>query len=77
MIHVLVGENDQLEVLHPVPVRGERAFQLVERLARVGPGVDQRQRLVLDQVAVDPADKERRGDGEPADPGLLGYGRFG
>ena len=38
------------------------ALQLVERLARVGPGVDQGQRLVLDQVAVDPPDRERGRD---------------
>ena len=35
MIHVLVGEHDQLEVLDPAPVRGERALEVVERLAGV------------------------------------------
>jgi hypothetical protein len=32
--------------------------------------VDQRQRLVLDQVAVDAADRERSRHREPMDPGL-------
>ena len=44
-------------------------LQLVQRLARVGPGVDQGQRLVLDQVAVDPPDRERGRDLQPVDPG--------
>ena len=37
------------------PVRGERALELVERLAGVRARVDERQRVVLDQVAVDAA----------------------
>ena len=36
-------------------------------LPEFGPGVDQRQRVVLDQVAVDPAHGERRGDREAVD----------
>ena len=62
VVDVLVGEDDQLEVVDRVAALGELASQLVERLARVGAGVDQGQRLVLDQVAVDPADRERRRD---------------
>ena len=34
-----------------------------------GPGVHQRQRLVLDQVDVHPADGERGGNREPVDAG--------
>jgi len=45
-----------------VAVVGELALQLVQRLARVWPGVDQGQRLVLDQVAVDATNGERRGN---------------
>ena len=45
-------------------------LQLVQRLARVGPGVDQGQRLVLEQVAVDPPDRERRRDAQAVDAGL-------
>ena len=44
------------------PRSAELRGQLVERLAGVGPGVDQGQRLVLDQVAVDPPDRERGRD---------------
>ena len=51
-------------------VLAQRALELVERLARVGPGVDQRQRVVLDQVAVDPADRERRRDAKQMDARL-------
>ena len=54
------------------PRSAELALQLVERLARVGAGVDQGQRLVLEQVAVDPPDRERRGDAEAVDAGQRG-----
>ena len=60
---------DQLEVVDRVAALGQLALQLVERLARVGPGVDQGQRLVLDQVAVDPPDRERGGDAQAVDAG--------
>ena len=60
---------DQLEVVDRVAALGELALQLVERLARVGPGVDQGQRLVLEQVAVDPPDRERRRDAQAVDAG--------
>ena len=43
------------------------ALELVQCLARVGPGVDQGQRLVLDQVAVDPPNREGRGDAQAVD----------
>ena len=69
VVHVLVGDHDQLEVLDRPAVRGQRLLELVERLARVRAGVDQRQRVVLDQVAVDPPDQERRRDGEAVDAG--------
>ena len=49
------------------PCAAKLALQLVERLARVGAGVDQGQRLVLEQVAVDPADSEGGGDAESVD----------
>ena len=39
-----------------------------------GPGVDERERLVLDQVAVDAADRERRRDRQAVDAGLGGGG---
>ena len=52
-------------------VARELALELVERRARVRPRVDQRERVVLDQVDVDAPDGERRGDRQPVDP-LLG-----
>ena len=65
VVDVLVGDDHQLDLLDPVPERLELVLELVERLARVRPGVDQGQRLVLDQVAVDPADL-RTGSGSAA-----------
>ena len=67
MVDVLVGEHQQLQVLDRVPARGERLFELVERLGGVGPGVDQRERVVLDQVGVDAADRKGSGDRETVD----------
>ena len=67
VIDVLVGDNHQLEVVDRVAALGELRLELVERLARVGAGVDQGQRIVLEQVAVDPPDRERGGDAEAAD----------
>ena len=43
------------------------ALQAVQRLAGVGAGVDQRQRVILDQVAVDPAHHEGGRDRHPVD----------
>ena len=67
VVEVLVGDDDPLEVLDPAAVLAQRALELVERLAGVGPGVDQRERVVLDQVAVDAPDGERRGDRQAVD----------
>ena len=49
-------------------------LELVERLAGVRPGVDQRQRVVLDQVAVDAPDGERRRDRQAVDARRLRRG---
>ena len=68
VVDVLVGDDDAPEVLDAVAVRGQRALELVERLARVRARVDERQRVVLDQVAVDAPDRERRRDREPVEP---------
>ena len=67
VVDVLMGDHDPLEVLDAVAVVAQRALELVQRLAAVGPDVDDRQRVVLDQVAVDPADHERRRDRERVD----------
>jgi hypothetical protein len=70
VVDVLVGEDHQLEILDRVPVLVELMLELVERLARVGPRVDERQRLVCDQVAVDAPDREGRRDAQLVDSGL-------
>ena len=70
MVHVLVREHDQLEVLDPDAEFGQSALQVVERGAGVQAGVDQRQRLAGQQVAVDPPDGKRRGYGDPVDARL-------
>ena len=44
------------------PCSASWCCELVERLARVRAGVHERQRLVLDQVGVHPADGEGRRD---------------
>ena len=49
------------------PCSRERALELVERLAGVRARVDERQRVVLDQVAVDAPDRERRRDRDAVD----------
>src|SRR5579884_284838 len=72
VIHVLVGQHDQLEVLDPAAMCREGTLQVVERLAGVRPGVDQRERLVLDQIAIDSTHEERGGEGNPVDAGPFG-----
>ena len=69
VVDVLVGDDEQLELLDRAAALGQLRLQLVERLARVRPGVDQGQRLVLDQIAVDPPDREGRGNAQAVDPG--------
>ena len=67
VVDVLVGDDDQPEVLDPVPAVAQRPLELVERLAAVRAGVDQRQRVVLDEVRVDAPDRERRRDRDAVD----------
>ena len=74
VVDVLVGDHQQLDVLDRVSARGERLFELVQRLARVRPRVDERERRVLDQVGVDAPDHERRGNRQAMDA-LLGGAR--
>ena len=70
MVHVLVGDDQQLDVLDRVAARGERLLELVQRLGRVGAGVDSVSGRILDQVGVDAPDHERRGDRQAVDPRL-------
>jgi len=61
VVVVLVREDHLLDVLHAEPARGERGLQLDDGLRPVGARVDQRQRVALEQIAVDRADGERHG----------------
>ena len=72
VVDVLVGHHQQLEVLDRMPEPREPALELVERLPAVGPRVDERERVVLDQVGVHAPDHERRRDRQPVDPGRGG-----
>ena len=67
VVDVLVGDDDPLEVLDAPSVLGQRRLQRGQRRGRVRAGVDQRERVVLDQVAVDAPHGERRRDGEDVD----------
>ena len=64
---MLVGDDDQLKVLDAPAVLRKPALQGVERGAHVRPAVEQRQRVVLDQVGVDGADLKRGGNGYAVD----------
>ena len=74
VVDVLVGHDHQPDVLERVAEPGDAALELVEGRAGVRAGVDQRQRLVLDQVDVHAPDGERRGDRQPVDAGRGGRG---
>ena len=67
MVHVLMSDHDQTEILDPAAELGERAFELVQRLSRVGPRVEEGKRLVLDQIAIDTSHQERRRDRQAMD----------
>ena len=67
-----MGDDDQLEILDRVTQCAQGLLERVQRLARVGAGVDQSQRPILDQITVDPADEEGRGKGEAVDAGGSG-----
>ena len=64
----------QLEVLDPVPERASPRSSTSSDLPEFGPDVDERQRRVLDQLAVDAPDRERRRDRDAVDAGLGGPG---
>ena len=70
VVDVLVGEHDQLDVVDRVAVLGELVLELVQRAARVRARVDERERLVLDQVGVHAPDRERRRDPQEVDAGF-------
>ena len=72
VVDVLMAHDHELEVGNRVPEPGELALQLVERLAGVRPGVDEGERLVVDEVAVHPPDGERCGDAQQVDARVTG-----
>ena len=67
VVGVLVGDHDPLELLDPAAERRQPGLQRDVRARRVRADVEQRERVVLDQVGVDVSDPERRGDGDAAD----------
>ena len=54
------------------PCAASAHLERVERRAGVRPGVEQRQRVVLDEVRVDRADLKRRRDRQAVDAGVGG-----
>ena len=64
VVGVLVGEDQQLDVLDPEAVRREPCLERGERLRRVRTGVDERERVAPEEPAVDGADGERRREDE-------------
>ena len=60
VVVVLVGEDDQLEVLDRDAERAEPSSSRASVSSISGPGVDQRQRLAAQQARIDVADLERR-----------------
>ena len=64
VVGVLVGEDQQLDVLDPEAVAREPRLERGERLRCVRPGVDERERVTPEEPAVDGADGERRREDE-------------
>ena len=58
-------EHEQLDVLDPEAERRETRLERLERLRRVGPRVDERERLAAENPAVDGPDGERRREDDP------------
>ena len=74
MVDVVVCHHYELDVLERMAEGRDAALQRVERGARVRARIDQCQRLVLDQVDVHAADRERRRYREPVNAGCRGRG---
>jgi len=64
VVVVLVREDHLLDVLDPEAARCERRIELDHGLGPVRAGVDQRQRISLQQVAVHGPNGERHGQGD-------------
>ncbi len=74
VVHVLMGDDDQPEILDAVPELGQCLLELVQGFPAVGPRVDQGQRIVLEQVAVDASHQKRRGHRHQVDARGAGLG---
>jgi hypothetical protein len=72
VVDVLMRDDHELQVLDRAAVCRQGALELVQGAPGVRSGVDERERLVVDQVAVDAPDRERRWDGEAVDARLCG-----
>ena len=75
VVHVLVRQDQQTDLLDPVAQRVEAPLEFIERDTRVRTRVDQRQRVVVDHVEVDRADRERRRYRKTVDAGGGGDGK--
>ena len=60
VIEVVVGQQHELDRLEGVPERLERRLERLERLGVGGPGVDERERVALEQPDVDGAEVGHR-----------------
>ena len=68
MVDVLVGEDDQPDVLERVPEAVDPPGELVERGAGVGSGIHEREGVIVDQIYVHPAYRERRRNRQAVHP---------
>ena len=60
VIEVMVRDQHKLDVLDPQAVPGQLRLERGERLVANGPGVDQRQRVAVQQPDVDRAEPRHR-----------------
>jgi hypothetical protein len=60
MVEVVVREEQELDVLDRVPARPEPVLERAQRLLAQGPGVDERERVALEQPDVDAAEERDR-----------------
>ena len=76
VVVVLVGEDDLLDVLHPEAAGSQRGVELDDRFRPVRTGVDECQRVALEEITVDGPHRERHRQGDGADRGDRHPGAF-
>ena len=69
VVHVLVGEDDSLDLFDLPAQRAKPFAERLECQSRVGTGIDESQGVVFDQVEVDRADQERGWDRDAVNAG--------